>query len=62
MVRRRYRADAIGANTARMATDQRSDAATGCCMGHAWIVADGLGLAKSCRHAAVTALTGCNWR
>ena len=35
-----------------------SDAATGCCIGHAPIEADGLGLPNSSRAAAATALTG----
>src|SRR5580692_5284952 len=42
----------------RSATDHSSEAATGCCMGQAWMVAEGLGLPHSCRAAEVTALTG----
>ena len=43
---------------AKSTTDQASAASTGCCIGQAWIEADGLGLPKRCRTAAVTALTG----
>ena len=35
---------AIGAAIAIRATDQISDASTGCCIGQALIVADGFGL------------------
>ena len=42
----------------RSATDHSSEAATGCCMGQAWMLAEGLGLPHSWRAAAVTALTG----
>ena len=58
VVRRRYSTVAKGANTARIASDHNSDAATGCCIGQAWIVAEGFGLPKRWRAAAVTALTG----
>ena len=34
------------------------DASTGCCIGQAWIEADGFGLPHSSRHAEATALTG----
>jgi hypothetical protein len=37
--------------------DHTSIAATGCCIGQAWIDADGFGLPNSSRAAAVTALT-----
>ena len=40
------------------AIDQIKDAATGCCIGQALIVADGFGLWNSWRVAAATALTG----
>src|SRR5262245_47811222 len=43
---------------ARSVIDQMSEAAIGCCIGQAPLVADGLGLWKSRRAAAVTALTG----
>src|ERR1022692_6378 len=49
---------ARGANIVRRATDHRSAAVTGCCMGQAWMLADGFGLAQRWRAAAVTALTG----
>ena len=39
-------------------SDQSTDATTGCCIGQASMVADGLGLWNSGRAAAVTALTG----
>src|ERR1700723_3602449 len=58
VVRRLKRYDARGAATARMATDHSRAASTGCCMGQTWTVDDGLGLPKSTRHPAVTALTG----
>jgi hypothetical protein len=50
--------DAAGAATARITTDQISAAATGCCIGHAWIVPDGFGFPQSTRVPATTALTG----
>src|SRR6185437_7559549 len=49
---------ARGAKITRSATDHSSEAATGCCMGQAWMVAEGLGLPHSWRAAVVTALTG----
>ena len=55
--RRKYRA-ASGAATARISTDQASDASMGCCIGQALIDADGFGFCQSWRAAAVTALTG----
>ena len=53
----KYR-EASGAATARISTDQASDASMGCCIGQAWIDADGFGLCQSWRAPAVTALTG----
>src|ERR1700677_124851 len=41
-----------------MANDQSTAAHTGCCMGQAWMVDDGLGLPKRWRHDEVAALTG----
>src|SRR5271155_5433048 len=58
VVRRRYRCVASGANTAIIATHQSSDASSACCIGQAWMLADGFGLENSSRAAAVTALTG----
>src|ERR1700722_15694475 len=43
---------------ARITTDQIRAPSTGCCMGQAWSVAEGLGLPKSWRAPAVTLLTG----
>src|ERR1700735_1203573 len=43
---------------ARRATDHSSEAATGGCMGQAWMPAGGLGFLNMSRAAAVTALTG----
>ena len=40
------------------ANDQSSDVTTGCCIGQSWMAADGFGLPKRSRAAAVTALTG----
>jgi hypothetical protein len=34
---------AVGADTAISASDQSSDASTGCCIGQTWMSADGLG-------------------
>lgn len=49
---------AAGAATARITAEQITAAATGCCIGHAWIVPDGLGFPHSTRVPATTALTG----
>src|SRR4029077_14615671 len=49
---------AITEHTPRIASDHRSDATTGCCIGHAEIVDDGFGLPQSSRTAAAAALTG----
>src|ERR1700728_339109 len=43
---------------AMMMSDHPTAASTGCCIGHAETVLDGLGLPNRCRTAAVTALTG----
>src|SRR5215813_3373085 len=58
VVRRRKYRDASGVATARISTDQASDASMGCCIGQASIDADGFGLSQSWRAPAVTALTG----
>src|ERR1700735_790956 len=58
VVRRRKYHEASGAATARISADQASDASMGCCIGQAWIDADGFGLSQSWRAPAVTALTG----
>ena len=57
-MRRLKKCDAKGAATARISTDQIRAASTGCCMGHAWMVADGFGFPQRFRAPAVTALTG----
>src|SRR4029450_12351060 len=44
---------------ARSVSDQRSEVAMGCCIGQASIVAEGLGLWKGWRAAAVGAVAGC---
>ena len=49
---------AAGAAAAKIITDQVSAASTGCCIGHALIVPDGLGFPHSTRLPATTALTG----
>ena len=43
---------------ARITTDQINAASTGCCIGQAWILADGFGLPHRSRAPAHTALTG----
>jgi hypothetical protein len=47
VVRRRNSQAANGAATARMNADHATPASTGCCIGHALIVADGLGFPQS---------------
>ena len=47
VVRRRNSQAAKGAATARMNADHATPASTGCCIGHASIVADGLGFPQS---------------
>jgi hypothetical protein len=47
VVRRRYSQAASGANTAIRTTDQSREATTGCCIGQAWIEAEGLGLNRA---------------
>src|SRR5690242_18626651 len=58
LVRRWNSLVATTLHTPRMTSDQMSAAATGCCIGHSWIVDDGFGLPQSSRTAAATALTG----
>src|SRR6202034_1660870 len=49
---------ASGQATARIATDQISAASTGCCIGQACTMAEGVGLPQRSRAPATTALTG----
>src|SRR5216683_3272393 len=49
---------AVGAKTAISATDQARTASSGCCMGHAWMVAAGLAPPKRERQLAAIALIG----
>src|SRR5271155_3149097 len=48
----------MGAKTISIPIDHRIEAMTGCCIGHTWIAAEGLGLPKSCRQDEAMALTG----
>ena len=58
VVRRRKECAASGQAVAKMSRDHRSDASIGCCIGQAWMAADGFGFPQRCRAAAQTALTG----
>src|SRR5450755_792664 len=57
-MRRRKKYEANGAAMAKMSADQMRAASTGCCMGQAWMAAEGFGLPQSWRAPAATALTG----
>jgi hypothetical protein len=48
-VRRRYSHAANGANTDNRTTDHSNEAATGCCIGQAWIEAEGFGCQRDLR-------------
>src|SRR5664280_1452772 len=58
LVRRRYSRAASGTHASRMRSDQTTEASTGCCIGQAWIEAEGFGLPHRVLQAEATALTG----